>query len=504
MLGLPRIKPQFVGVRSLQTDCLEGYSYFYRIPVWSFDKECAAILASVFPHGVGGLSNPGNLRLLLYAPRDPGVRSTPSSPEQCALFASTFPGSSRVSRETAGPNVSEVKLRLLPCQIEALLQFRIPTWGETEAGDKVKLAAFDNKADASPRPSINIREFDRDRYAMRFACLHTETIQSSDKQLFRWWNAAHDRLLRSWIADRDWAWTPDHEAIIALTPKDSLKTFQTEVTKLHSRVWYNVINMYAWARAKELNLRYSRIPGWRTCLVCQKIFHQSRAYTRWYNLDALEICEPCHKARLWLAPNDNSSKADIEQYLKRLTTLLKRVPPAHYEFLQSDFLRFTATEAVEALNLNVCRPSRAAMQRAYGTWFGALVDTGILEGGQRRGIFGTECIAIDGHACRSLAEKTIDDFLSSHNIAHEREVWYADKQFRADFKVGSYLVEYFGLSGVADYDSKTTRKLSHCKQHELRLIPIFPKDLATVQGLEKKLAPVLNLQRVVAPTLKRT
>ena len=58
---------------------------------------------------------------------------------------------------------------------------------------------------------------------------------------------------------------------------------------------------------------------------------------------------------------------------------------------------------------------------------------------------GTYCIARDGHMCNSLAEKTIDDFLSMHGVPARREPLYPDQIHRGDFLVLDFMIEYFGL-----------------------------------------------------------
>jgi hypothetical protein len=89
--------------------------------------------------------------------------------------------------------------------------------------------------------------------------------------------------------------------------------------------------------------------------------------------------------------------------------------------------------------------------------------------------------------CLSLGEKTIDDYLHRNAIPHEREVYYPDTNYRADFVVGGVFIEYFGLAGNADYDTKILVKKRLCELHKIKLIEIYPKDLISSNGLSKKL-----------------
>ena len=58
---------------------------------------------------------------------------------------------------------------------------------------------------------------------------------------------------------------------------------------------------------------------------------------------------------------------------------------------------------------------------SFGSWLKALVASEVLSDGTRRTSYGTMTVAKDGHDCRSLAEKTIDDWLFAHGIEHEIE-----------------------------------------------------------------------------------
>ena len=79
----------------------------------------------------------------------------------------------------------------------------------------------------------------------------------------------------------------------------------------------------------------------------------------------------------------------------------------------------------------------------FGSFFAALVKSGILPEGARKMKIGTMVLAKDGHVCLSLAEKDIDDFLYSSNIAHKKEVPYPQSEYRADWAVDWRGKKYF-------------------------------------------------------------
>ena len=51
----------------------------------------------------------------------------------------------------------------------------------------------------------------------------------------------------------------------------------------------------------------------------------------------------------------------------------------------------------------------------------------------------------------------------SRGIHHEKEPRYPAGNYRGDFKVGTAFIEYFGLTGNPDTDTKTKEKIGYAK-----------------------------------------
>lgn len=114
-------------------------------------------------------------------------------------------------------------------------------------------------------------------------------------------------------------------------------------------------------------------------------------------------------------------------------------------------------------------------QQYFGSWNNAIQLAG-LEPNQV--IFSKKFIAKDKHICDSFAEKIVDDWLFYYCIKHERNFPYKNTKMTADFKVGNFLIEYFGLAGeIESYNLLIQKKRILARDKRMNLIEIYPKDL---------------------------
>ena len=314
---------------------------------------------------------------------------------------------------------------------------------------------------------------------------------ANDPLILRWWTPAHDELLEREIARLGWAWQPPYRELAAITPHAVIDDFKTNHPKCKSGSWYGVLSYFAYSRAVDIGLteRMKARPIWVRCLLCGRLLHQSRSYLL-AAADQSFFCYPCIRETWWSAPRDLPPE-DTKDYVGRIAELIGRVPRATFGKARSDFFGLPPERLAKVLRAFKGRPTDSAVRTHFGSWFGALVASGVLPAGTEQGMRGIRSIAMDGHLCLSLGERTICDFFHRHAIVHEREPQYpGDRGFRADWLVGEYFIEYLGLSGEADYDERTKQKELMLSCHGRKLIKIFPKDLAD-GAFVRKLVPVL-------------
>jgi len=195
-----------------------------------------------------------------------------------------------------------------------------------------------------------------------------------------------------------------------------------------------------------------------------------------------------YKGKEWNAKID---KHKMEKLLKKLVEIVGIIPPSNFKEDLSYLRGLSKKNYDEAIKTLCDMPpysaqyytrSKERKKRLYkdvfGSWFKALIAAGVLETDARKMSRGYMCLAKDGHECLSMGEKSIDDWLYDHEIEHEKEPEYpGESNFRGDWKVGEYFIEYWGLKGQEDYDNKILVKREIAKKHEIKLIEINPDDI---------------------------
>lgn len=149
---------------------------------------------------------------------------------------------------------------------------------------------------------------------------------------------------------------------------------------------------------------------------------------------------------------------------------------------------------------NVITPEQAHLFRMVlpGTeiqsWSEWLREAGVLGEGWRSSR-GYVNIATDGHPCRSLFERVVDDFLNASGIGHEVEPPYPyDEELnrfglRADWRLDDgRLVEAAGLMGDAGYASTIDRKRRLAHRSGMELIVVTPADVDRLPELFQRSA----------------
>jgi hypothetical protein len=167
-----------------------------------------------------------------------------------------------------------------------------------------------------------------------------------------------------------------------------------------------------------------------------------------------------------------------------------------------DQLRVMPSEGPNRDLLMLCR--MLAVRRGYPvpgghrkvySWTDWLGKAGVLAGGVRtsRGVIVT---AKDGHLCRSLLERQIDDFFFDHGIEHELEPFYPFDPdinldgYRADWRLADgTFVEALGFTANPVYMAKAERKIDLAARHQISVVTVTESDLRNLPNVFAKWLP---------------
>ncbi len=130
----------------------------------------------------------------------------------------------------------------------------------------------------------------------------------------------------------------------------------------------------------------------------------------------------------------------------------------------------------------------------FGSWNKAVETAGLQPNcsHDHRMYKRTRTKAKDGHICDSVSEALIDNWLTEKNIPHDKNAHYPNSKHLADWSIkNGVFIEYFGLAKDSPrYDKSIKEKLKLCKESNIKLIAIYPKDLYPKVRLESKLSEI--------------
>ena len=336
----------------------------------------------------------------------------------------------------------------------------------------------------------------RDKTA--YGLFKVEPEYAKNQFILKWWGLNLDELLATQISLWQWVWYwTITDEIVKLTPSSVIEEWKKSDPLCSKYAWYNILMNFATSRAEQLGLtRAIRSPKRKTCLICNITFIEDSLpmpLIETLGIDRLNFCAPCLRDTVLPgAGNESTSKKEIINYLQDLVSVIGRVPPQAFGDGLPVLLDLTDDERLVLLKILKGKPTAKRIKSVFGSWLNALIQAGLLEDGTRRTSRGIQSIAKDGHVCLSLGERTIDDYLHSHGIYHEKEPRYPERNFRGDFKAGDIFIEYFGLTGNPEYDAKTKEKINLCKKHNITLIAIYPEDFVSQKKLEDKLSILIT------------
>jgi hypothetical protein len=254
--------------------------------------------------------------------------------------------------------------------------------------------------------------------------------------------------------------------------------------------WYWLLNSYV-AHLLGSDEKYLLMPTKRTCNGCGKVFKEWSIpfYIAVRVGNNIEFCYSCYSYMFnhhFMADTTkaaNMPEKEMQDHLFELSKALGFIPTKKY-MVSVELPSQSVEKQIVIGKILLKMPAYVIYIEKFGNWLRSLMLAGVLDDGHRKTSRGIQCLASDGHLCLSLGEKAIDDWLSNHNIAHEKEALYPfddelnpNKLSRVDWKIENIFIEYAGLMDDAEYASKMKRKSQLAEKKGLNLIIIDPSGL---------------------------
>lgn len=319
---------------------------------------------------------------------------------------------------------------------------------------------------------------------------------ADNAHILRWWTSDHDATVCRLMDAYRWYWIWEvSEVLITATPTETLVHWRTVDPLCAQYDWRNVLMYFAEARAQVCGWDAARLPAprWLVCPLCGQLFlENSLPYpcARILGVHRLTVCGPCVERAAWTGDGPHAPLVDrnaVRTFLRDLSAVLERIPSQSIGQRPGEISDLPDAQRLAVLRILQHRPPLDHVKALFGSWFDALIAADVLAGEVVRHARGVQCLALDGHVCLSFGEKTVDDLMTRAGIPHDREPHYPVGRYRADWRVGKTLVEYYGLAGNSAYEVRRTTKEAIARQHEVSVLGIEPRDLMQPAVLTRRL-----------------
>ncbi|MFW6116693.1 MAG: hypothetical protein ACOC6F_03105, partial [bacterium] len=300
------------------------------------------------------------------------------------------------------------------------------------------------------------------------------------------WDERCDEIVRNLVDEYAWD-APFYfsNALQEHLSPDDIEAFREACQEQGTHVWYNVLMYYGEIRLAQMGVAF-REPRLLTCAGCGRSFREwsvscSQADQVGHRI---HFCSDCYsQIRYPYTPEGESLPPD--QMLERLAQFASALGslPLATSAQQPDLSNLSDEKQIAIGKALLGMPAYEQYIKTFGSWLGALVQAGLLEGDVMPTPRGTRCVAADGHECYSLAEKMVDDWLSGHGITHKKEPRYPYHHplnttgLRSDWRVQETYIEYAGLMDEPEYAAKMQGKQELADELGLSLIVIEKEDL---------------------------
>jgi hypothetical protein len=200
---------------------------------------------------------------------------------------------------------------------------------------------------------------------------------AANDHILVWWLPEYDDVLRRLVAEYQWAWRGEVlESLEPLIPPAVLRSWRDADPQCQEYSWYNVLGVFAAARAKQLGIA-PRPAAERVCSCCSRQFlesHLSHRHIAWVGVDTIDVCPACLNQALQTPGSLASPPETVLAVLQVLARELARPPKAADLSGRPDLRDLPPGARAAVVQALRVKPTAKRVRELFGSWEAALAD----------------------------------------------------------------------------------------------------------------------------------
>lgn len=216
------------------------------------------------------------------------------------------------------------------------------------------------------------------------------------------------------------------------------------------------------------------------------------------------VCDDCVSAAIdgEAAAGDDLCDALVKDLFPQIARITGEMPWAGWRSALHKPLNKNQ-DLLALLKIGYRLPPDIHIETVYGGWLTVLEIAGFMDV-KLPSSRGYRSTANDGHECFSNGERLIDDWLHANGVVHDREPVYPGTKYRGDFLVNGKFVEYFGLVGNPEYESRRALKSAAATKAGIEVVSIYPVDVTNWKSHQGRIADELGMAVTTPLAVPRT
>jgi hypothetical protein len=190
-----------------------------------------------------------------------------------------------------------------------------------------------------------------------------------------WWLPEYDDVLRQVVEEYQWAWrSVILSRLEALIPESVLRAWRDADPLCHEGSWYNVLVLFAAARAKQLDV-HPRQAQRVACSCCSREFLESHLPSYLIvrvGANGIDVCEKCLGQALRAEGSSTSAPETVTAVLQTLSWGLQRPPKGSDLNGRLDLKGLSRDARTAVIQALLVKPTMSRVKELFGSWKAAV------------------------------------------------------------------------------------------------------------------------------------